>query len=220
MCRTVSASSKHTGRRSAASRQWTTPTGSWTSLSTAARRRGRLRPPAGHNTSITPTCGRTDAPSPNGRDSKLDALMNSASPRLSRAGRRPRCVDETHALFATNKDHRKRSCATQSNQRPLREGACAFCPGHLCIAAPGGNAKGFALIGRHEVHVRPRAVAHLCPPPLVDVRISEGRVFVHDPHLVKACGFQHRCEARSVGPRRRRTRIEVHPTELRCQLAE
>ncbi len=68
---------------------WTTLRGvstrSWTSPCTDARSRGRTRPPAGHNsgTSTAPTPSRsmsrglTDAPSPSGRDSKLDALTTS-----------------------------------------------------------------------------------------------------------------------------------------------
>ena len=73
-----------------ASRRWTTATRSWTSLCTDARRRGRTRPPAGHTSAPTrglmavhPSgyqrqSGRTDVPSPSGRDSKLDALTISA----------------------------------------------------------------------------------------------------------------------------------------------
>jgi hypothetical protein len=61
------------------SRYRDTATPSWTSPCTDARSRGRTRPPAGHNSgkSTAPTRGRTDAPSPSGRDSKPDTLTTS-----------------------------------------------------------------------------------------------------------------------------------------------
>jgi len=67
---------------SAASRQWTTPTGSWTSLSTGARRRGRTRLPTGYNTSTTPnlrTNGRPVAPVSRLEAGRSDALGIAAS---------------------------------------------------------------------------------------------------------------------------------------------
>jgi Bacterial protein of unknown function (DUF899) len=115
---TVTASSKRTGRPSAASRQWITATRSWTSPYTDARSRGRIRPLAGHNgapsrgpTAARPLghqcqCGRADAPSPSGRDSKLDALTTSALPGAERIpallGSRPK-----RSARAVGNEHRR-----------------------------------------------------------------------------------------------------------------